>query len=92
MPHLLTWHNFFLVYYFGLVLSTCVLNHFRGHWLLNDTLNFIIFINMKFKNKMENFLMDEDASVVLELACLVFQHQKGSSRGFGFLFFLFKEI
>jgi len=47
---------------------------------------------MKFKNKMENFLMDEDASVVLELACLVFQHQKGSSRGFGFLFFLFKEI
>jgi hypothetical protein len=30
--------------------------------------------------------MDEDASVVLELACLVFQHQKGSSWGFGFLF------
>ncbi len=45
--------HFVFVYYFGLVLSTCVLNHLKGNWLLNDTLNFIIFINMKFKNEIE---------------------------------------
>jgi hypothetical protein len=50
-------------------------NQYRGHWLLNDALNFVISISLKFKNEIDfttfDNLMEEDANVVLELSCLV---------------------
>jgi hypothetical protein len=37
----LTWHIcHIIVYYLGHVISICILNQSRGHWLLNDALNF----------------------------------------------------
>jgi hypothetical protein len=43
--------------------------------LLNDALNFVISISLKFKNEIDfttfDNLMEEDANVVPELSCLV---------------------
>jgi hypothetical protein len=49
--------------------------------LLSDALNFAIFISSKFGDEIEivisyDNLMDEEASVVLELTYLLFQLQK----------------
>ncbi len=81
--------HFFVVYYFGFVVSTYVLNHFRGHWLLNDTQNFVIFkMKLKLKIFFDNGWRGKCCSWV---SMFGFQHEKGSSWGFGFLVFLFKE-
>jgi hypothetical protein len=43
--------------------------------MLSDALNFVIFVSLKLKNEIDfatfDNLMEEDANVVLELACLV---------------------
>ncbi len=64
-----------LLIFFSLVITACVLNQSKGHWLLNDTFNSIIFINLKLRTKHENVpsfqtVMEEDFSVTLELICL----------------------
>jgi hypothetical protein len=42
VPPPLTWHIYqFIIDSFGFVVSTSILNQSRGHWLLNDALNFI---------------------------------------------------
>ncbi len=51
------------------------MNQSRGHWLLNDTFNSTISINLKLRTEYENVpsfqtLMEEDFSVALELICL----------------------
>jgi hypothetical protein len=48
-----------------------ILNQFRGHWLLNDTLDSTISMSLKFIDKIEivtfyNNLMDEDENIVSE--------------------------
>jgi hypothetical protein len=63
----------------------CVLNQFRGHWLLNDALIFFISINLKFKDEIETLtsfdnIMEKDASVALELTCLASNIKKRISR------------
>jgi hypothetical protein len=52
----------------------CILNQFRGHWLLSDALKFAISMNLKFKDEIDfatfDNLMEEDGNVVYELSCL----------------------
>ncbi len=50
------------------------LNHYRGHWLLSDALNYAIFMSLKFRDETHfatfDNLMEEDGNVVYELSCL----------------------
>ena len=70
---LFTWHICqIIVDCLSLIVTTYILNQFRGHWLLNDTFNSIIFINLKLRTKHENVpsfqtVMEEDFSVALQL-------------------------
>jgi len=71
----LTWHIcHIIVAYIGLVVSICILNQSRGHWLLSDALNFAISMNLKFKDEIDSAtfdsLMEEDGNVAYELSCL----------------------
>ncbi len=75
VPPPLTWHIcHIIVDYFGLVVSTCILNQFKGHWLLSDALNSIISMILKFKNEFDSTtfdnLMEEDGNVAYEVSCL----------------------
>ncbi len=75
VPYPLTWHMCcIIVDYLGLVVSSCILNQSRGHWLLSDALNYTISMSLKFRDEMEsttfNNLMEEDGNVVYELSCL----------------------
>jgi hypothetical protein len=46
VPPLLTWHICqIIVHSLGPVVFTFILNQTRGHWVLNDALNFAIFMN-----------------------------------------------
>jgi len=36
------------------IVTTCVLNWSRGHWLLNDAIHIAIIINFKLKEKFNN--------------------------------------
>ncbi len=58
-----------------------VLNQSRDHWLLSDTLDFAISINLKLEAEPKNVpyfetLMKEEFSVVLELICLTSKSKK----------------
>ncbi len=57
-------------------MSTCILNQSKGHWSLNDALNFAISMNLKFKYEIDyvtfDNLMERDKNVVYELSCLAF--------------------
>ncbi len=74
----LFWHGTLvelLLVFFGHVVFPCILNKSRGHWLLNDALNFAISMSLKFRDEI-NFttfenLMEEDGNVVYELSCLI---------------------
>jgi hypothetical protein len=76
MPPLLTWHICqIIVDSFSPIVTTHVLNQFRGHWLLSDALNSTISIILKLKIELGNAfsfqtLMEKDFSVVHELICL----------------------
>jgi hypothetical protein len=75
VPPPLTWHSSqIIVYYLDPIVSICILNQSRDHWLLTNALNFVISISSNFKNETTisfDNLMDEDAShIVLELTCL----------------------
>jgi hypothetical protein len=48
VPHPLTWHICQIVVgYFSSIVTTYVLNQYRGHWLLNDAFHFAIFKSLK---------------------------------------------
>jgi hypothetical protein len=74
VPSPLTWHICrIIVDYFGHVVSTYILHQSKGHWLLSDTLNFVISMNLKFKDEIDfitfDNLMEEDGNVVYDLSC-----------------------
>jgi hypothetical protein len=74
----LTWHIFqIIVDYLSLVVSTYVLNHSHGHWLLSDVLHFAISMSLKLKEENQilpsfESLMDDDSIVNDELSSLAF--------------------
>jgi hypothetical protein len=46
----MTWHICqIVVNYLSLVVTTCVLNQSKEHWLLSDALHFAIFMCLKLK-------------------------------------------
>jgi hypothetical protein len=50
MPPLLTWRICqIIVNSFSPIITICVLNQFRGHWLLNDALSSTISISLKLR-------------------------------------------
>ncbi len=74
VPPLLTWHiSQIIVDVLSPIVSTCVLNQSRGHWLLGDVLNYAIYICLKLKGKtiisvsFDNFMEEEPNIVVVEL-------------------------
>jgi hypothetical protein len=75
VPPPLTWHIcHIIVDSFGHVVSVCILNQFKGHWLLNDALNSTISRRLKSKDEIDfatfDNLMKEDGNVVCEFSCL----------------------
>jgi hypothetical protein len=75
IPPPLTWHICHInVDSLGLVVFTCISNQFRGHWLLNDALNYATFMSPKFRDEIDyatfDNLMEEDGNVTYELSCL----------------------
>jgi hypothetical protein len=49
---LFTWHICqIIVDCLSLIVTTYILNQFRGHWLLNDAFHFAISMDLKLKNK-----------------------------------------
>jgi hypothetical protein len=54
VSHPLTWHICQIVVdYFSSIVITCVLNQYRGHWLLSDAFHFAIFKSLKLKEELE---------------------------------------
>jgi len=51
---LFTWHMFITNINLFFVVTTCVLNQLRGHWLVTDAFNTTISMNVKLKEKMIN--------------------------------------
>jgi hypothetical protein len=75
LPPPLTWHiRHIIVDSFGHVVFVCILNQFKGHWLLSDALDSTISMNLKFRDEIDfatfDNLMEEDENVVCELSCL----------------------
>jgi len=76
VPPPLTWHICqIVVNCFSVVITACVLNQSKGHWLLSDVFYSTIFMSLKLKKEPKNgpsfqTLMEEDFGVVLELICL----------------------
>ncbi len=97
MPPPLTWHISQIIidrlHHFVFV---CISNQCRGHLLSSYALDFAIPMSLKFRDEIETIisfdgLMEEDASVVLELTCLVSNIKKEFARVLNsFLFFLRK--
>jgi hypothetical protein len=53
VPPPLTWHSCcIIVDYLGPVVSTCILNQSRRHWLLSDALNFAISMSLNLEMKL----------------------------------------
>ncbi len=82
MPPPLTWHIFqIIVHVFSLIMFTCVLNQSKCHWLLNDALNYAIFIYWKLKDEsiisssFGNF-MEKESIVAHVLGFLAFNMKK----------------
>ncbi len=66
MPPPLIWHiSQIIVGIVFLIVIVCILNHSKGHWLLNDVLNIAISMRLKLKEEMNhlfllNVLIDDD--------------------------------
>jgi hypothetical protein len=81
VPPPLTWHICYIIAdSFDLVVSTCILNQSRGHWLLSDALNFAISMSLKFREEIDLATFDntieEDGNVAYELSRLASNIQK----------------
>jgi hypothetical protein len=75
VPPPLTWHICrIIVDSLGPIMSTCILNQSRGHWLLSDALNCIISMSLKFKDEIDSAtfdnVMEKDGNVAYDLSCL----------------------
>jgi hypothetical protein len=92
MPLLLIWHICqIIVNNLSLVVTTCVLNQSKGHWLLSGAFNFAISMSLKFKKKLKNApsfqtLIEEDSSVALDMICLASNIRKKVCIVFGSFF------
>jgi hypothetical protein len=55
VPPPLTWHicqiGFGCLYP---IVMTCILNQFKGHWLLNDALHSAVFMSLKLREETKN--------------------------------------
>jgi hypothetical protein len=81
VPPPLTWHIYrIIVDSFGPIVSTYILNQFKGHWLLSDALNSTISMSLKFLNEIDSTtfdnLMEKDGNVAYELSCLASNMKK----------------
>jgi hypothetical protein len=97
VPPPLTWHICrIIVNFLGLVVSICVLNQFKGHWLLDDALNFAISMGLKFRDEIDSTtfdnLMDEDRNVVYKLSCLPCNIKKEIIQVLDFFFSFLKNV
>ncbi len=55
VPLPLTWHIcHIIVDSLGPIVSACILNQSRGHWLLSDALNFAISMSLKFRDGIDS--------------------------------------
>ncbi len=74
----LTWHICQIIVDF--LVSPCIVNKSKGHWLLNQALNYAISMNLKFKDEIDSItfenLMEEDGNVIYELSCWAFNIKK----------------
>jgi len=75
VPPPLTWHIcHIIVDSFNHVVFVCILNQFKGHWLLSDALNSTIFMSLEFRDEIDfatfDNLMEEDGNVAYGLLCL----------------------
>jgi hypothetical protein len=75
IPPPLKWHICCIVVdFFGPIMFACILNQSKGHWLLNDALNYAISMSLKFRNEIDfatfDDLMEEDGNFAYELSCL----------------------
>jgi hypothetical protein len=72
-------------------MCTCVLNQFKGHWLLSDNLKFYHFHLFEVERKIgipisfDNF-MKEESIVALDLGCLASNIRKKNYGVFKFIF------
>jgi hypothetical protein len=93
VPPLLVWHIFkTIVDSLSPIVTTCVLNQSRSHWLFSDALQSTITICLKFKEEITNpstliSLIDDDSRISFELSFVCFQHQRSSLWCFGFFSF-----
>jgi hypothetical protein len=76
--------------------STCVLNHSHGHWLISDALHFAISMNLKLKKENQivvsfESLMD-DYSIVIDELSLLASNIKGGNQYSRFFPFIFKDL
>ncbi len=54
-----TWHICCItVDSLGPIVFACILNQFRGHWLLSDALNFAISMSLKFRDEIDSTTFD----------------------------------
>jgi hypothetical protein len=77
------------------IVSTCILNQSRGHWLLSDALNSAISMSPKFRDEIDSTTFDNlmEKMEMLLMSCLFgLQHKEGSYSGFGFFSFLLKKL
>jgi len=69
----LHWHDTsqIIIDFFFVIVFICIWNQFKGHWLLTDASNFVIFMSLKFKDKIDfapfDNLMEETTYVLFEL-------------------------
>jgi hypothetical protein len=69
------------------IVTICILNQSRGHWLLSDALQTTISMSLKLKEEMNNFLVldllvkSNDFSLDIELGVFAKKHEQGSYWG-----------
>ncbi len=68
----LTWHtSLIIIDFLDTIVFAYILNRCKGHWLLNNALNFVISMSLKSKDKIDfapfDNLMKKNANVVFEL-------------------------
>jgi hypothetical protein len=80
IPPSLTWYIYqIVVHCLSPVVTTCVLNQSRGHWLLNDALHSTISMSLKLREEPKNApsfqtLMEKDIGVGIWVNLFGFQH------------------
>ncbi len=88
IPPLLTWQICQIVVdYLFLVVTTCVLNQSRGHWLLSDAFHFAISMSLKLIKESENAPSFQTLMKRILLICMTFNIRKKVCG-----LFLFEEI